>query len=200
MRIKLSLFAVVLCATTAWGQITPEKAEQIRLKSELEYFNVESVRNAYKDFCKSPSYDSKLYGTKLSELERLAAKNDAQSQAQIVKLKREILLSNPLLDNAKIIIGRYRVGENNGRRIMAPSLGTQNNNWSNQSSSARSGFDAEIAELSNLRGEIKSRTIFKPTNGSSVADLLLHWDGERILFTAVGNDNNCRHRRGTGAG
>ena len=189
MRIKLSLFAVVLCATTAWGQITPEKAEQIRLKSELEYFNVESVRNAYKDFCKSPSYDSKLYGTKLSELERLAAKNDAQSQAQIVKLKREILLSNPLLDNAKIIVGRYRVGENNGRRIMAPSLGTQNNNWSNQSSSARSGFDAEIAELSNLRGEIKSRTIFKPANGSSVADLLLHWDGERILFTAVGNDN-----------
>jgi len=191
MKFKLSLLIVALCATTlvAQGQISPEKAEQIRLKSELEYFNIESVRSAYNDFCKTASYDSKLYGAKLSELEKLATKTDAESQAKLVKLKREILLSNPLLDNAKVIVGRYRVGENNGRRIMAPSLGTQNNNWSNQSSSARSGFNAEIAELSNLRGEIQSRTIFKPTNGSSVTDLMLHWDAERILFTAVGDDN-----------
>ena len=131
MKFKLSLLIVALCATTlvAQGQISPEKAEQIRLKSELEYFNIESVRSAYNDFCKTASYDSKLYGAKLSELEKLATKTDAESQAKLVKLKREILLSNPLLDNAKVIVGRYRVGENNGRRIMAPSLGTQNNNW-----------------------------------------------------------------------
>ena len=189
MRRKLSLLIIVICATVsaAWSQISPEKAEQMCLKSELEYFSVESVRSAYNDFCKTPSYDSKLYGAKLSELEKLAAKNDAHSQSELVKLKREILLSNPLLDNAKVIVGRYRTG-NNARQIMAPSLGTQNNNWSNQSSASRSGFNAEIAELSNLRGEITSRTIFKPTNGSSVTDLLLHWDAERILFTAVGDD------------
>ena len=130
MRRKFSLLIIVLCASAsaAWSQITPEKAEQIRLKSELEYFSIESVRNAYNDFCKTPSYDSTLYGAKLSELEKLAAKTDAQSQSELVKLKREILLSNPLLDNAKVIVGRYRIG-NNARQIMAPSLGTQNNIW-----------------------------------------------------------------------
>ena len=52
MKFKLSLLIVALCTTlVAQGQISPEKAEQLRLKSELEYFNLESVRSAYNDFC-----------------------------------------------------------------------------------------------------------------------------------------------------
>ena len=40
------------------------------------------------------------------------------------------------------------------------------------------GFDADIVELSNLRGEdVQVRSIYKPENGSSVADLRMHWDG-----------------------
>ncbi len=190
MRAKILILVALLYTAAAWGQLKPEEAEKLRIQNELEYFSVESIRQAYNDFCKVKGYDAALYAEKLKTLERLAAQKDnAEAMAEAVRLKREILLSNPLLDNAKVIVGRYRVG-NNARSIWAPSLGTQNNNWSNQSSSSRCGFDAEIAELSNLRGEIESRTIYKPTNGSSVTDLMLHWDGERILFTAA--DNNRR--------
>lgn len=189
MKQKLTLILLLFSLSTAWGQISADKASELRTQAEMQYFSLESVRSAYADFCRDKNYDAKLYGKKLAELEALSGKTDAAAITEIVKLKREILLSNPLLDNAKVIVGRYRVGDN-ARQVWAPSLGTQNNNWSNQSSSSRSGFNAEIAELSNLRGAVQSRTIYKPENGSSVADLLLHWDGERILFTAA--DDNRR--------
>jgi hypothetical protein len=98
-------------------------------------------------------------------------------------------MSNPLLDGDKNILGRYKI-KGDARKVNTGSMGTQTNNWSNQTSAPRGGFNAEIAELSNLRGEIKSRTIFKPANSSSVADLLLHWDGDKILFSAT--DDNKR--------
>ena len=72
---------------------------------------------------------------------------------------------------------------------MAPDLGTQSNNWSNQESARRDGFDAEIVELSDIRGKnIRMRQVYKPSNGSSVADLRLHWNGDRVMFTQTRKD------------
>lgn len=87
----------------------------------------------------------------------------------------------------KLIVGRYHIGTS-ARQVNPRSLGTQNNNWSNQTSAPRGGFDAEIVELSNLRGDIQSRTIFKPDNGSSVPDLKLHWDADRVMFSMIDTD------------
>ena len=67
--------------------------------------------------------------------------------------------------------------------------GTQSNNWSNQESARRKGFNADIVELSNLRDEVQIRTIYKPDNTSSIADLKLHWDGDRAMFTQTMSDN-----------
>ena len=78
---------------------------------------------------------------------------------------------------------------NRDRRAMAPELGTQSNNWSNQESARRKGFNADIVELSNLRDEVQIRTIYKPDNTSSIADLKLHWDGDRAMFTQTMSDN-----------
>ena len=39
-----------------------------------------------------------------------------------------------------------------------------------------------------MRGDVKTRTIFKPTNGSSVPDLKLHWDADRLMFSMVDTD------------
>lgn len=170
-----------------------------RLATDVAWLNAANVRTAFGDICKIKGYDAARYEAKVKELESLCnlgftgfdtGNQEAQLRAEkAVVLKREILMSNPLLDGDKIILGRYKL-KDNARRVNTGSMGTQTNNWSNQTSAPRGGFDAEIAELSNLRGEIKSRTIFKPTNGSSVADLLLHWDGERILFSAT--DDNKR--------
>ncbi|MGV8134298.1 MAG: SUMF1/EgtB/PvdO family nonheme iron enzyme [Mangrovibacterium sp.] len=165
-----------------------------RLNTDIAWLNAANVRAAFEDMCKIKGYDTARYESKVKELEGLCIQGftgintgnpEVQSRAQrAVALKREILMSNPLLDSDKIIVGRYKVN-GNARNINTSSLGTQSNNWSNQISARRGGFNAEIAELSNLRGEIQSRTIFKPTNGSSVADLLLHWNGDKILFSAT---------------
>ena len=55
-------------------------------------------------------------------------------------------------------------------------------------STPRGGFNAEIVELSNLRGEVSSRTVYRPINGSSVSDLRLHWDGDRVMSTQTQED------------
>jgi hypothetical protein len=47
------------------------------------------------------------------------------------------------------------------------------------------GFDAEIVEISNLRGDLKFRTVYKPNTTASIADLKLHWDGKRVMFTSI---------------
>lgn len=71
--------------------------------------------------------------------------NTIKEAQQALRLKREILLANPELDMDKLIVGRYRIGTS-ARQINPRSLGTQNNNWSNQTSAARGGFDAEIVD------------------------------------------------------
>lgn len=68
-----------------------------------------------------------------------------------MELKKAILLGNPLLDADKIVASRYKLGMN-ARKAMAPDLGTQSNNWSNQESARRGGFNADIVELSNFPG------------------------------------------------
>lgn len=156
--------------------------------------NIASVRAAFEDMRHSEGYDVSKYESKLIELEELLSQNTKGHSirkvlSRAIRLKREILLSNPVLDSDRILVSRYKLGKN-ARNADPPAMGTQPNNWTNQTSADRSGFDAEIVELSNLRGRIKRRTIFKPSNGSPVTDLMLHWDGERILFTAT--DKNER--------
>lgn len=170
-----------------------------RLTTALKWLDAPNVRAAFEDMRKIQGYDATKYESSVKELEDICLKGfagidknnpEAKTRAErAVALKRIILMSNPLLDVDKIIVGRYRL-DSLARKANSSALGTQPNNWSNQTSARRSGFKAEIAELSNLRGDIKSRTIFKPTNGSSVADLLLHWNGEKILFSAT--DENKR--------
>ena len=186
-----TLFVTIVLLTTF---ITVTAQSNPELGSGAAGLNAANVRTAFEDMRKIKGYDAAKYEPMLKELEELCNRgfagidngnSDAQSRAEkAFALKRGILMSNPLLDGDKIIVGRYQLGAK-AREVNSSALGTQPNNWSNQTSARRDGFKAEIAELSNLRGEIKSRTIFKPTNGSSVADLLLHWDGERILFSAT---------------
>ena len=156
------------------------------LQNELKWLNVDAVKLAFADMKKQKGYDAAKYEPMLNELIQLNQKGfngiytgDEQAIADAKKAleyKRAILLANPLLDADKIVAARFKVGSK-ARQIMTPSLGTQANNWSNQESAAREGFDAEIVELTNLRGDVQMRQVYKPKNGSSIADLKLHWDG-----------------------
>ncbi len=165
----------------------------INLQKELDWLNMEAIALAYGDMKKS-GLDAAKYDAVYNELFALCEKGfDGIYQCDTVALdnakkalahKRMLLLANPLLDGDKIIATRFKLGAK-AHSAMAPDLGTQANNWSNQQSANREGFDADIIELSNLRGDIKTRTVFKPQGSASIADLKLHWDGNRILFTSL---------------
>lgn len=176
-----------------------EKVEAVYgIQNELNWLNVKSIELAFNDMKKQKGFDAAKFEPVLKELQTLEKKGfagiykgDQQAIADANKAlanKRAILLGNPLLDSDKIVAARYKLGSR-ARQAMAPDLGTQANNWSNQESARRMGFDAEIVELSNLRGDIQQRTVYKPTNSSSIADLRLHWDGDRMMFTQTMGDS-----------
>ena len=154
---------------------------------------MEAIRLAFNDMKKLKGFDATKYQPVLDELEQQVKKGfdgiyngDEAALVNAEKAianKRTILLANPFLDGDKVLAARFKLGVN-AHKAMAPDLGTQGNNWSNQESARRMGFDADIVELSNLRGEdVQVRSIYKPENGSSVADLRMHWDGDRAMFT-----------------
>ena len=169
----------------------------LKLQTDLQWLDLHAIELAYKDMCNSEGYDAGKYGVMLKELTALSAegfsgiyKEDMKAVANVEKalaLKRSILLGNPLLDSDRIVASHFYLGAQ-ARTAMAPELGTQANNWSNQMSTPRNGFNAEIVELTDLRGEVRSRRVYRPSNGSSVSDLRLHWEGDRVMFTQTQED------------
>lgn len=192
------------------NKIEAEKEVDKRIRAYLELFevaqrltaieegllgmNIESVRLAFNDMKAMKNFDTAKYQPLMDELnasvkagfDDIYTINEAAlaKAEKAIANRRAILLANPFLDGDKIVATRFKLGMN-ARTAMAPALGTQANNWSNQQSTNRVGFDAEIIELSNLRGELNQRRIFKPEATASVADLKMHWDGDRLMFTSL---------------
>ena len=183
---------------TGYQKLHKQVQRMLLLQSELKWLNMEAIRLAYEDMKRIEGFDAVKYLPILTELEQQVKQGFGNiysgdeavlvNAEKAVANKRAILLANPLLNGDKILTVRYQLG-NRDRRAMAPELGTQSNNWSNQESARRKGFNADIVELSNLRDEVQIRTIYKPDNTSSIADLKLHWDGDRGMFTQTMSDN-----------
>ena len=183
---------------TGYQKLHKQVQRMLLLQSELKWLNMEAIRLAYEDMKRIEGFDAVKYLPILTELEQQVKQGFGNiysgdeavlvNAEKAVANKRAILLANPLLNGDKILTVRYQLG-NRDRRAMAPELGTHSNNWSNQESARRKGFNADIVELSNLRDEVQIRTIYKPDNTSSIADLKLHWDGDRAMFTQTMSDN-----------
>lgn len=183
---------------TGYQKLHKQVQRMLLLQSELKWLNMEAIRLAYEDMKRIEGFDAVKYLPILTELEQQVKQGFGNiysgdeavlaNAEKAVANKRAILLANPLLNGDKILTVRYQLG-NRDRRAMAPELGTQSNNWSNQESARRKGFNADIVELSNLRDEVQIRTIYKPDNTSFIADLKLHWDGDRAMFTQTMSDN-----------
>ncbi|HUS91822.1 MAG TPA: SUMF1/EgtB/PvdO family nonheme iron enzyme [Phycisphaerae bacterium] len=119
----------------------------------------------------------------LKRLDTIEAKlkrdaGDADAQAALAKLIREASLANPLLDFDKLLVIR-RKGEAN-----------RSLNSHTSDTIKRTGWDNEISELSNLRGEVKVRTVYRHPNQSVMKHMDLHFDGRRILFSGVGKNGS----------
>ncbi len=164
------------------------------LQEQLIWINPTNIRKAYNDFAKSAKYDKSKYGALMNELDSVyligystmySADNCAlDNSKKIVDIASTILKSNPALDFDKIVVAKYDLG-GNARSVMAPALGSEGSNWSNQMSARKGGFNAEIAEVSSLRSDLKFRTIHKPKSGAPINHFQLHWDADRMMFTSI---------------
>ncbi len=182
------------CKAELYAELKLQVLEILDIQEQLVWINPINIRKAYKDFAKSDKYDKEKYGALLSELEtacrvgygamysgNCSAINNAK---KIIEVASTILKSNPELDFDKIIVAKYNLGDK-ARSVMAPALGTERNNWSNQMTASKKGFDAEISEVSSLRAEQNFRTIYKAKDGAPINHFQLHWDAEKMMFTTV---------------
>ena len=184
---------------TAYLSLYKEVFNINKLEDEILWINLKAVQMAFDDMKANKAYDAAANQEKLNQLTALVKarfngiySKDAASIANAKKaiaLKKEILFANPVLDMDKIIVGHYKLGSK-ARSSNPGHMGTQINNWSQMPSAPKSGFDGEIAMLSNLRQGVKTATIFKPSNGSSVPDLNLHWNADRIMFSMADVNNH----------
>ena len=193
----LSLSLSGISATN--GQDSLRQMQLNDLGVQIRWVNPTAIR-AYLDDTKTALGEKApaLY-EKLSRLETLLpgvrqafsgkisvnAADEVIGQAQeILALKREIILANPLLDMDKVIVARYRLGDK-ARKAMGPSMGTSTANYNSLFSNPRKGYDAEIDLLTGLRGQIKSGCIYKPEADVPLSDIQLHWDADRLLFSSL---------------
>ncbi|MBI4882318.1 MAG: SUMF1/EgtB/PvdO family nonheme iron enzyme [Planctomycetes bacterium] len=98
----------------------------------------------------------------------------AESVAALEEHRSEDLLSNPLLDFEHLLLIR--------RRADSPNLGLPQN-WQGNCSLPRSGFDDEIRALAVSRLAAGTELVFRPESPRMLADIDLHFGGERLLFS-----------------
>ena len=113
-------------------------------------------------------------------LHRLDALGPQPTPAALASLRREALLANPLFDFNQLLLLR--------RDANSPRLGLPQN-WVGNCSLPRSGYQDGIAVLDNPRSGSAPRVIFKPEKPLMLADIDLHFDGERMLFSMIGSHN-----------
>ena len=133
---------------------------------------IEDLNKSYGDEYKG----GKAFLTRLAAIEAKLKANagDSQAKADLARLIHEASLANPLLDFDKLLVIRRTREANRGGNYLT----TEN--------IKRTGWDNEISELSNLRGEVKVRTIYRHPNTSVMKHMDLHFDGKRIMFSGQG--------------
>lgn len=102
---------------------------------------------------------------------------------QLQALRQEALLANPLISSSsgrgfeKILLVRRKAD-----RLGLPQ------NWQSNSSLPKTGYDNEVdlLSLSSSSGELNR--LYSPPEGRFVGDVDLHWDGERFLFSSIGDN------------
>ena len=168
-----------------------------QLRAECARFNAAAVERALNDLARNPAYDAARHRV---AVKAFAARRDwvaahlgdadvsvRAEAAALVEGYRAAFLANPALDFDRILCvrRRMRLPKNDGTR----QLGLQDINAHNHMRVQRTGFNNEIAVISNLRGRPAFTTIYKPQGTELVRDLDLDFDASRVSFTQHrGND------------
>ncbi len=157
---------------------------------KLKDLNLQALRLAVEDliatngdkYPKGKEFLARLDAMEKAVLE--ASKGGAMPQDKQVavvqdflKLRREALLANPLLDFDKLMVVKRSM-----KNLGLPQ------NWQGNSSVGPHGYDNEIDVLT-VGAPGKLATLYRPEKDEFVGDLELHWDGDRFLFSKPGTQN-----------
>ncbi len=132
------------------------------------------------------------YQRRLPEIREGLRRGDEAARtaaAEILALQRQALLANPLLDfDRLLLIKRKPLGD--PRRPEAPDKGygkflglPQQSSWQLDTMPNTFGWENEIAVLSPVCNEGTLRTLYRPPTPRLVADVELHFDADRLMFS-----------------
>jgi len=172
----------------------------LHYQREFEFFNPRAIETAFAEMKQNPNYNA----TKYIELKNniiasypkvigsvhTGSKDAFASAEKLLAMKKELLLSNPVLDFDKLVAVHYNIAsvKKNAKEIMGRDVGTRISNFSSNSSQPKRGFDCELVEFTGLRGKLEKKVLFKPSKDYSVSDLRLHWDADRLMFSSIGKN------------
>jgi len=177
-----------------------QRTEQARIKAEiaaLEGIDVEAVRLAIEDMEEHfpGQYDGAPHRKALAQFKRDRAalleslaegkQDGTQSVEELLAGIRTALLANPLLDFDRLLVVRRNFSGNQARHVTSSNAGFVAHNYQNHTSMPRSGWDNEIAVLSNLRGQPRIDGLYKPSGGQILRDVRLDFPADRILFSSI---------------
>jgi len=166
-------------------------ARYVLPRERLDALDFEAVRRAIRDTAATFPGEYPRVDEFLKQLDRfqkrvpamregIAAGEEAafEEVSQLLALKREALLSSPVLDFDKLLLVR---------RKAAGKLGLPQN-WQGNCALPKENYDNEIAILSPVGPEGKLSTLYRPEGGSRfVGDVDLHFDAEKLLFSMPGS-------------
>jgi hypothetical protein len=163
MKIHTSIAGLVLLTVQVHGS-TPGAGTADNLRDAILHLS-ETFGNRYPQ---GPAF-----------LKRLADLGPEPSPEELMALRREALLANPLLDFDRILLIE--------RDGLAEKYLPQN--WEGNSSLTRGEVQNRIAILRNIRNQPELETLYQPETRRLVTDIDLHPDADKLLFSMVGAQN-----------
>ncbi|MEI6175785.1 MAG: SUMF1/EgtB/PvdO family nonheme iron enzyme [Verrucomicrobiota bacterium] len=185
MKLPSALAALILLAAPASMAVTPDDGTPASLREAIADLTV--------------TFGARYPGG-AGFLKRLDALGPQPAPDALAALRREALLANPLLDidrllcvrrNAKEIIVKDPIVKDpkaKGRKAKGGNLGLPQN-WQGNCSLPRTGYDDTISVLANPRAGGTPAVFYQPEKGRMVADIDLHFDAGRMLFSMIGTNN-----------
>lgn len=188
-----------------------------RAREQMRWFNAEAARRSLAALKRNPKFDFVRHAPAIEALIKEEARVRVALDApyagirgvglkakvqpvtgeplsvskaiELVENYRTAMLANPVLDFDQLLCIRRKIA-NPGSAFGGRPCGFLGLNAHNHWDMNRTGYDNEIVVISNLRGEQKTRTLYKPADTSVVRDLDLDFDASRILFTSYRGTNN----------
>lgn len=156
--------------------------------AKLENLDIEPVKRAIRDLSATFPAEYKKGPQLLSRISKLEKAYQAAMEAadenaivktggEILKLRQEALLANPMLDFDKLLVVKRSAGSHHGLP----------QNWQGNCAVPKTGYDNEIAVLSPISTAGRLTTLYKPEKSRFVGDVDLHFEAEKMLFSMQGS-------------